>query len=79
MQIMSRQLSQSDWMIVSISELMTKMFELVDIRRDSDSEGEVNPLFDAIRNKEPDFEKECFKSKSEACINLIKNMPKKDP
>ena len=43
------------------------------------SDEEEDPLFSAIKNKEPNYELQCFQKVSEHCVELIKQLLMKDP
>ena len=45
---------------------------------DSEDE-EEDPLFEAIKNQEPNYELPCFRKMSEHCLDLIKKLLLKDP
>ena len=43
------------------------------------SDDEEDPLFEAIKNQEPNYELQCFTKVSEHCTSLIKRLLVKDP
>ena len=56
---------------------MSLTFHLVKIA-DSEDE-EEDPLFEAIKNQEPNYELQCFRKMSDHCLDLIKKLLMKDP
>ena len=47
--------------------------------RSSDGSEEANPLFEAILNNEPNYDLPLFQSKSDSCLDLVKQMLMKNP